>query len=126
MTATQFRRLALALEGVVEAEHMNHPDFRVGGKIFATLQPGLKKGMVSLSPEEQARFIEEAPKMFEPAAGAWGRGGSTLVNLAAADPEVVGEALTLAWQRRIALTAQQKSGRRGRRQAARSTRMGYA
>ena len=104
MTAKDFRRLALGLEGVVEAEHMNHPDFRVGGKIFATLQPGLKKGMVSLSPEEQARFLEEAPKTFEPAAGAWGRGGSTLVTLASADPEVVGEALTLAWKRRIALT----------------------
>ena len=102
MTANQFRKLALGLEGVVEAEHMNHPDFRVGGKIFATLAPGLKNGMVSLSPEEQARFIEEAPKMFEPAAGAWGRGGATAVILAAADPEIVGEALTLAWQNAVA------------------------
>lgn len=70
MTAAQFRRFALALEGVVEGEHMNHPDFRVGGKIFASLQPGLKKGMVSLSPEEQTRFLDDAPKTFEPAAGA--------------------------------------------------------
>jgi hypothetical protein len=114
VTATQFRRLALGLEGVIEAEHMNHPDFRVGDKIFATLAPGLKKGMVSLSPEEQARFIEEAPKVFEPAAGAWGRGGATSVILAAADEEIVGEALTLAWKRRIALTAQQKSARKRR------------
>jgi hypothetical protein len=114
VTANQFRRLALGLEGVIEAEHMNHPDFRVGGKIFATLQPGLKKGMVSLSPEEQARFIEEAPKMFEPVAGAWGRGGATSVLLAAADQEIVGEALTLAWQRRLALTAQQKPARKRR------------
>lgn len=106
--------MALALEGVVEAEHMHHPDFRVGGKIFATLQPGLTKGMVSLSPEEQARFIEEAPKMFEPVAGAWGRGGATSILLAAADEEQVGEALTLAWKRRIALTAQQKSARKRR------------
>ena len=114
MTANHFRRLALALEGVIEAEHMNHPDFRVGDKIFATLQPGLKKGMVSLSPEDQARLIEEAPKTFEPAAGAWGRGGSTLVTLAAADQEIVGEALTLAWQRRLALTGQQTSSRKRR------------
>jgi hypothetical protein len=114
VTAAQFRRLALALEGVVEGEHMNHPDFRVGGRIFATLQPGLKKGMVSLSPEEQARFMDDAPKTFEPAAGAWGRGGSTLVNLAAADQEVVGEALTLAWQRRLALPAQRTSPRKRR------------
>jgi len=114
VTAKDFRRLALGLEGVIEAEHMNHPDFRVGGKIFATLQPGLKKGMVSLSPDEQARFIEAAPKTFEPVAGAWGRGGATGVILAAADEEIVGEALTLAWQRRIALTAQQKSARKRR------------
>ena len=112
MTVKDFRRLALGLEGVVEAEHMGHPDFRVGGRIFATLQPGLKKGMVSLSPEEQARFIEEAPTMFEPVAGAWGRGGATSVLLAAADEEIVGEALTVAWQRRIALTEAQKSARR--------------
>lgn len=114
MTAKDFRRLALGLEGVIEAEHMDHPDFRVGGKIFATLQPGLKKGMVSLSPEEQARFMENEPRVFEPVAGAWGRGGATTVNLAVADEETVGEALTVAWQRRIALTAQQKSARKRR------------
>jgi hypothetical protein len=111
VTADGFRRLALGLAGVVEASHMNHPDFRVGGRIFASLQPGLQKGMVALSPDEQARFIEEAPRMFEPVAGAWGRGGATSVLLAAADEEIVGEALTLAWQRRIALTAAQKSAR---------------
>jgi len=114
MTADGFRDLALDLPGAVESSHMGHPDFRVGGKIFATLQPGLKKGMVSLSPDEQARFIEAAPKTFEPVAGAWGRGGATGVILAAADEEIVGEALTLAWQRRIALTAQQKSARKRR------------
>jgi hypothetical protein len=114
VTANQFRRLALGLEGVVESEHMNHPDFRVGGKIFASLQPGLKQGMVSLSPDEQARFVEEAPTMFAPVAGAWGRGGATSVLLAVADQERVGEALTLAWQRRIALTARQKSARNRR------------
>jgi len=114
MTAKDFRRLALGLEGVVEASHMDHPDFRVGGKIFATLHQDLKKGMVSLSPEEQARFIEDAPKTFEPSAGAWGRGGATTVLLAAADEDIVGEALTLAWQRRIALTSQQKSARKRR------------
>lgn len=114
MTEVEFRELALSLPEAVEGAHMDHPDFRVGGKIFATLQPGLKKGMVSLSPEEQARFIEDAPKMFEPVAGAWGRGGATSVVLAAADEEIVGEALTLAWQRRIALTAQQKSARKRR------------
>lgn len=112
MTADDFRRMALGLDGVVEASHMNHPDFRVGGRIFATLQPGLKKGMVALSPEEQARFVEEAPETFEPVAGAWGRGGATSVVLAAADDDIVGEALTLAWQRRIALTAKLEPARR--------------
>jgi hypothetical protein len=112
VNAKDFRRLALGLEGVIEAEHMDHPDFRVGGKIFATLQPGLEKGMVSLSPEEQARFMEDAPRVFEPVAGAWGRGGATTVNLAVADEETVGEALTLAWQRRIALTAQKSARKR--------------
>jgi hypothetical protein len=121
MTANDFRRMALGLEGVIEASHMDHPDFRVGGRIFATLQPGLKKGMVALSPEEQARFIEEAPKMFEPVAGAWGRGGATSVLLAAADEDIVGEALTLAWQRRIALSERQKSARRRAPQARKAT-----
>jgi hypothetical protein len=114
VTAQQARELALALPEAVEQDHHGRPSFRVGGKIFATLAPGLKHGMVSLSPEEQARFLEEAPKMFEPAAGAWGRGGATSVLLAAADEEIVGEALTLAWQRRIALTAQQKTARKRR------------
>jgi hypothetical protein len=120
VTANDFRRLALGLEGVIEASHMDHPDFRVGGRIFATLQPGLKKGMVALSPEEQAGFIEDAPRMFEPVAGAWGRGGATSVLLAAAEEEIVGEALTLAWQRRIALSARQKSSRSGKARKASS------
>ena len=98
MTPNDFRRLALAMEGAVESSHMNHPDFRVNGKIFATIHPDNQQGMVKLTPEQQERFMRENPGMFHPAAGAWGRGGSTMVTFAAATEEVVGEAMTLAWQ----------------------------
>ena len=99
MTPTQFRRIALGFDGAVEASHMNHPDFRAAnGKIFATLNDDLTRGMAALTPEQQAEMIERAPEVFVPAAGAWGRGGSTMIVLAKADPEIVGEALTLAWK----------------------------
>jgi len=111
VTADDYRRIALGLDGVIEAEHMGHPDFRVGGKIFATLQHGLRTGAVMLSPEDQARFVAEAPQVFSPETGAWGRAGSTRVQLEPADEEIVGEALTVAWRRRIALSAEQKPRR---------------
>src|SRR5688572_7394641 len=100
MTPAQFRRIALAFDGAVEASHMNHPDFRAAnGKIFATLNEDLTRGMASLTPEQQAELIERAPEVFVSAAGAWGRGGSTMIVLAKADAEIIGEALTLAWKR---------------------------
>ena len=100
MTPTQFRRIVLGLEGVVEASHMGHPDFRAAnGRIFATLNEDETRGMASLTPEQQADFLARAPKMFIPAAGAWGRGGSTMIELKSADAEMVGEAVTLAWKR---------------------------
>jgi hypothetical protein len=100
MTPNQFRNIALGFDGAVEDSHMNHPDFRAAnGKIFATLNADQTRGMASLTPEQQAQFIARAPEVFVPAAGAWGRGGSTLIVLAKADQEIVGEALTLAWQR---------------------------
>ncbi|HEY3663047.1 MAG TPA: MmcQ/YjbR family DNA-binding protein, partial [Chthoniobacterales bacterium] len=80
MTAAAFRRLALALPGTTESSHMTHPDFRVGNKIFATLgYPDARSGMVKLAPDLQAKLISGAPETFRPAAGAWGRSGSTLV-----------------------------------------------
>ena len=83
MTADQFRRLALALPQAEEHSHMAHPDFRVRNKIFASLgYPETGWGMVRLSPEQQATIIRAAPDVFRPAAGAWGRNGSTLVQLA--------------------------------------------
>ena len=71
MTAHKFRTLALALPETVEAAHMGHPDFRVGGKIFATLGPDEKWGMVKLSPDEQASCIEAEPDVYHPASGAF-------------------------------------------------------
>lgn len=99
MTANQFRRIALGMAGATEGAHMGHPDFRVNGRIFATLgHPDDGHGMVGLTPDQQQRFLGEAPAMFAPAAGAWGRQGSTMVRLASADAETIGEAMTLAWQ----------------------------
>lgn len=88
------------MAGAVEGAHMSHPDFRAAnGKIFATLNEDQTRGMASLTPEQQAEFIKRAPEVFVPASGAWGRQGSTMIELARADEEIVGEAVTLAWQR---------------------------
>lgn len=79
---------------------MGHADFRLsGGKIFATLNADETRGMVALTPEVQKEFVAQYPMMFTPASGAWGASGSTMVELSAADAEVVGEALTRAWQK---------------------------
>lgn len=80
---------------------MAHPDFRVGGRIFATLgAPDEAHGMVALMPEQQEDFIALAPDAFRPAAGAWGRGGSTLVKLEAVGEDLLETALAAAWRRR--------------------------
>ena len=98
MTPAAFRRLALGFPGTIESAHMGHPDFRVNAKIFATIAPDNKQGMVKLTPEQQADVLREYPAMFTPAAGAWGRQGCTMVRFDSADAETVGAALTLAWQ----------------------------
>jgi hypothetical protein len=98
MTAKGFRRMALGLEGAVEGAHMGHPDFRAGGRIFATLKTDLQSGMVKLPLQEQARFVAEAPDAFSPETGAWGRAGCTRVVLASVEEELLGEAMTLAWR----------------------------
>jgi hypothetical protein len=99
MTADGFRRLALSFADVVEGAHMNHPDFRVGGRIFATVAyPDRDHAMVRLPPERQQDFLRERPDAYVPAPGAWGRQGSTMVRLGAADEETVGAALTEAWR----------------------------
>lgn len=97
MNATQFRKIALSMPEAVEKGHMNHPDFRVAGKIFATLQPDEKCGMVKLTPAQQRQFMKDHPGAFEPAAGAWGKRGATLVDLAGVRPAVLRNAITAAW-----------------------------
>ena len=109
VTAAAFRRIVLGFDGAVEASHMNHPDFRAAnGRIFATLNEDETRGMASLTPEQQAELMKRAPQTFLPASGAWGRGGSTMIDLKNADAEIVGEAVTLAWQR-ISQLPQSKS-----------------
>jgi hypothetical protein len=99
-SADDFRRLALSFPGAEERSHMDHPDFRVGGRIFATLGArGPGWGMVALLPEQQEDFMSLSPA-FTPAAGAWGRGGSTLVDLAAVPDDLLEAALAAAWRRR--------------------------
>jgi hypothetical protein len=119
MTAAQFRKIVLGLQDVVEASHMSHPDFRAAnGRIFATLTEDETRGMATLLPEQQADFIARSPETFIPAAGAWGRGGSTMIDLKRADKELVGEAVTLAWQRIASLPAS-KSGKTSKKRARR-------
>ncbi|MGH8172960.1 MAG: MmcQ/YjbR family DNA-binding protein [Rhodanobacteraceae bacterium] len=99
MTQDGFRRLALALPEAVESAHMAHPDFRVGGKIFATLgYPDAEWGMVKLAPEQQELFMRVAPGVFVPAKGAWGKSGSTTVLLKKVSVAVLRDALTAAWR----------------------------
>ena len=77
---------------------MGHPDFRVNGRIFATLHDDHEWGMVKLTPDQQEKFVRDNPETFVPESGAWGRGGSTAVRLATVDEDTLGEAITLAWQ----------------------------
>lgn len=99
MTPSEFRRIALSLGNAVEGAHMGHADFRVNGKIFATLSyPDKNCGMVVLSPDQQQEYVQKDPDAFVPASGAWGRGGCTIVRLGSVDGETIGEAMTLAWQ----------------------------
>ena len=114
MNAAGFRRIALGLKDAVEQAHHGHPDFRVGGRIFATLgYPDTKWGVVMLTPDQQRDFVRDFPLAFAPAAGAWGAQGSTTVRLAAIDEEALGEALTLAWRNAVA-KGPTRSARTGR------------
>jgi hypothetical protein len=120
MTPDDFRRIALRMDGAVEGAHMNHPDFRVHGKIFATLAPDGLRGMVTLTPGQQRECIAANPDAFEPASGAWGRQGCTMVRLASVDEETVGEAMTLAWQNSARAAAARSAKPRSSKTASRT------
>ena len=99
MTVDEFRQLALSLPGAEEASHMDHPDSRVRGKIFATLgYPDTGWGSLSLSPTDQQLLMLAEPDVFVPAKGAWGRRGATTVLLRAAKKSTVRDALAAAWR----------------------------
>ena len=101
MTGADFRRLALAMPEATEGSHFGNADFRVGGKIFATLSQEKKGyGVLLLSPEEQAGMVEDAPEVFSPVPGGWGLKGSTLVSLSHVTADVLEAALRTAWRKR--------------------------
>lgn len=123
MTPAAFRKLALSLPETEERQHMNHPDFRVAGKIFATLgYPDKTRGMVKLSPEDQHNFSKDYPEAFTPVKGTWGRRGATSVLLKVARKDALQKAIEAAWRcnapkasptrkRAIKIVSQSKDGK---------------
>src|SRR5438874_12097943 len=110
MKAADFRRIALSLEGAEEGSHMGAADFRVGGRIFATLASQKEGyGNLMLAPEQQAEFVAERPDVFIPIKGGWGRMGATHVVLSAANEDMLAGALRTAWKLRVEKNA--KAGR---------------
>jgi len=108
-TVADFRRIALSLEAAEESSHMGAPDFRVGGKIFATLASQEQGyGNLKLTLEQQADFVREAPDVFLPIPGGWGRMGMTHIRLAKASEDVLEGALRTAWQLRISQNTKTK------------------
>jgi hypothetical protein len=110
MTAADFRKIALSLEGVEEDSHAGLPTFRVGGRRFASLASQAEGyGNLTLTPEQQAAFVEEAPEIFLPIPGGFGRMGHTHIRLAAANRDVLTGALRTAWKLRIGLNAKTRA-----------------
>jgi len=102
MTVADFRRIALSLKGAEEGSHMGAADFRVGGRIFATLASQTQGyGNLMLDPETQKAFVDEVPEVFVPVAGGWGRNGATHIILAKAKEDVLEGALRAAWRLRV-------------------------
>jgi YjbR len=112
MNAADFRRIARSLEGAVESSHMGAPDFRVGGRIFATLASQKQGyGNLMLTPEQQAEFVRELPEVFLPVPGGWGRMGATHICLSKASEDVLAGALRAAWMLRVEKNATTKKKR---------------
>jgi hypothetical protein len=107
---SRFRRLALALPGAIESSHMDHPDFRLNNRIFATLSGQEKAcGVLKLTTEQQQAFIAEQPEIFSPVQGGWGRMGMTYIHLKEADESIMAGALKIAYQNLQAKQSQKKS-----------------
>ena len=117
MKAADFRRIALSLDGAEEGSHMGAADFRVGGRIFATLASEKEGyGNLMLTPEQQAEFVRELPKVFLPVVGGWGKTGATHIRLAQANEGVLAGALRAAWKLRVeknAGTRKKRAPKRG-------------
>jgi hypothetical protein len=121
MTREDFRRIALSMEGAEEGSHMGATDFRVGGKIFATLASEKQGfGNLKLTPEMQAEFVAEMPNVFVPIAGGWGRMGMTHVRLSDVPEDVLAGALRAAWKLRVEQNKRTARSGRSRRAHRRS------
>jgi YjbR len=118
MTAADFRRIALSLEGAEESSHMGSPDFRVGGRIFATLASQAEGyGNLMLTPELQADFVGELPEVFLPIKGGWGRMGATHIVLAQVTKDVLAGALRSAWKLRAEMNSRTKTKKKSPRRS---------
>jgi len=116
MKAADFRRIALSFEGAEEGSHMGADDFRVGGRIFATLaSEDQGYGNLMLTPEKQAEFVQELPEVFLPIHGGWGRMGMTHIRLSKASEDVLAGALRAAWMLRVEKNAGTKKKRAPKR-----------
>jgi hypothetical protein len=119
MNASDFRRIALSFEGAEEGSHMGAADFRVGGRIFATLASESQGyGNLMLTPKQQAEFVEERSDLFLPVAGGWGKSGATHVRLANANEDELAGSLQTAWKLRI--EKNENASRKGHAPARRS------
>ena len=124
MTAADFRRIALSLEGVEEYSHAGLPAFRVGGRKFASLASQAEGyGNLMLTPEQQAAFVEELPQVFLPIPGGWGKMGHTHIRLAEASEDVLTGALRAAWKLRTEMNAKVHATTRRLPGAGRASRM---
>jgi hypothetical protein len=125
MNTRDFRRIALSFDGAEESSHMGQPDFRVGGRIFATLASAKQGyGNLMLTLEQQQAFVDDLPQVFVPIPGGWGRMGMTHIRLAAANEDVLTGALHAAWKLRVEKNAKtsRKPGAFNKNSPARATR----
>jgi hypothetical protein len=116
-----FRELALSLEGAIESSHMNHPDFRLNNRIFATLS-GQEKGcgVLKLTLEQQAAFLADQPHIFSPVQGGWGRMGMTYIQLSEADESIMAGALKTAYNNLKEKRSLKKSSKKSHTKSAKS------